>query len=185
MISKIIRGFNCFVLSNFKFIILYFLKFNQFKFSLINYISPGVHIDIRDKGKIAFGKKCNILNSNVIGVRNNGKISICDGVFINRNCQIIAHSSIKIKKNVCIGPNSIIMDHDHIFSKDGVEKKSFKSKSIIIEENVWIGANVVILKGVKIGRNSVISAGSVVTKDVPEKSILIQKRDNYIKKMEE
>ena len=44
-------------------------------------------------------------------------------------------------------------------------------KPIVIEENAWIGMNCIILKGVRIGRNSIIAAGSVVTKDVPDNCI--------------
>jgi len=184
MIKKIIRAFNCIIINNIKFIIIKFFHFNHFKFDFINYISHGVQIDIQNNGTIIFGKKCNILNNNFIGVREKGIIIINNGVFLNRNCQVIAHEKICIGKNVCIGPNTVIMDHDHLFSRNGVEKKQFKSKPIIIEDNVWIGANVVILKGVTIGSNSVVSAGAVVTKNVPPNSILIQKKNNYIKEME-
>ena len=44
---------------------------------------------------------------------------------------------------------------------------SYKSKPIVIEDNVWIGVNVLILKGVTIGHGSVIAAGSIVTRDIP------------------
>lgn len=183
MIKKMIRLFNCIVINNIKFLTIKIFHLNHFHFKFVNYISPKVHIDIQDKGKIWLGEKCNILENNFIGVREKGIIIIDNQTFLNRNCQVIAHNKINIGKNVCIGPNTIIMDHDHLFSRCGVEKKKFKSKPIIIEDNVWIGANVVILKGVTIGKNSVISAGAVVTKNVPDNSILIQKRNNYIKEM--
>lgn len=48
------------------------------------------------------------------------------------------------------------------------------------KKNVWIGANVIILKGVTIGENSVVSAGSIITKDVPANTILVQKRTNTL-----
>ena len=54
------------------------------------------------------------------------------------------------------------------------------SDDIEIKKNVWIGANVIILKGVTIGDNSVIASGSIVTKNVPSNTVLIQKRQNTI-----
>jgi acetyltransferase-like isoleucine patch superfamily enzyme len=73
---------------------------------------------------------------------------------------------IKIGYGVIVGPYAIIMDDDgHIVENDNYT--SNKGKPIIIEDNVWIGARSFILKGVTIGKGSVIAAGSVVTKDVP------------------
>lgn len=110
-------------------------------------------------------------------------MKINDGVFINSNCQIIAHKKIEIGRNVCIGPNVVIVDHDHVFGKNGVEKKSFKAKEITIGDGTWIGANCVILKGTKIGKNAVIAAGSVVNCDVPDNVIFVQKRENRLKQI--
>lgn len=182
MTNKILRGFNCLVINNIKFLVIKLFHVKSFKYKVINYISPLCSIDIQKKGKIFLGRKCNILKQNVLGVRGNGILNIDSGVFINNNCHIIAHSEIRIEKNTCIGPNCIIMDHDHVIGENGVEKKKFISEKITIGKNVWIGANSIILKGVKIGDNSVIAAGSVVTKNIPSNSVFIQKRKDFIKK---
>ena len=76
------------------------------------------------------------------------------------------------------------MDHDHKFGKDGVQKKIFNSKEIVIEDGAWIGANCIILKGSKIGKNSVIAAGSIVNCEVPDNIILVQKKQNSFIKIE-
>lgn len=52
---------------------------------------------------------------------------------------------------------------------------------ICIEKNVWIGAGVIITKGVNIGENSIVAAGSVVTKDIPANTVFIQKRESLYK----
>jgi len=54
-----------------------------------------------------------------------------------------------------------------LINEDDVAKKE-----VILEDNVWVGANAIILKGVRIGKNSVIGAGSVVTKDVPSNVVV-------------
>ncbi len=182
--KKIFRIIFDVVINNLKFIIIKLFHFKNFRYNPVNIISPLCNIDIQNKGKIIIGKKCNILSRNILGVRESGTLEIKDGVFINNNCHIISHKSIEIGKNVCIGPNTIIMDHDHVFVKDkGVDKKSFVKEDIVIEDNVWIGANCVILKGVKIGKNSVVAAGSIVYDDVPSNTVLVQKRNNNYKEI--
>ena len=183
MFRKMIRLFNSLIINNIKFLLIKLFHFKKFSFKFLNIISPLNSFDIQDEGKIILHDKLNIPSKSIFGVREKGILEINDGSFINNNCQIISHKKIAIGKNVCIGPNTIIMDHDHVFGKNGVEKKIFKSKEIIIEDNAWIGANCVILKGARIGKNSVVAAGSIVNCDVPENSILIQKKENEFKKI--
>ncbi|MBR2994887.1 acyltransferase [Candidatus Saccharibacteria bacterium] len=126
-------------------------------------------------GKLSLGKECNIGNNTVISAVG-GKIVIGDGSFVNRNCQIIAHDSIIIGKNVMIGPNVVIMDHDHKIENGSIKKREYVTKGIKIEDGAWIGANSVILKGVTVGKNAIVAAGSIVTHDCQAGSVLIQKR---------
>lgn len=90
----------------------------------------------------------------------------------------IAH--IYIGNYVMFGPHVTIRGGDHridligkhIIEVSEKEKLSENDKDVIIEEGVWVGCNVTILKGVKIGKGSVIAAGAVVTNDVPPYSIV-------------
>ena len=97
-------------------------------------------------------------------------VSIGDGTYANMNLTLIDDCKITIGKNVLLGPNVTLCTTGHPIhpSHRGDGMYSFP---ITIEDNVWIGANVVVLPGVKIGKNSVIGAGSVVTKDIPENVI--------------
>lgn len=99
---------------------------------------------------------------------------------IGKNCRIHgtcihAYRSIVIGDNCLIAANTNIIDaNGHVISMDNLEKRlthSDKGRPIIIEDNVWIGANCIILGGVTIGEGSVISAGSVVKCNVPKRSI--------------
>lgn len=106
-------------------------------------------------------------------VISSGKLTIGNGVFFNNNCSITCLNEITIADSVSIGNNVVIVDHDHDFrNADG----GFKSCPISIGSKVWIGANVTVLKGVNIGDNSVIAAGSVVTKDIPANTVYIENR---------
>lgn len=94
-------------------------------------------------------------------------IIIGDNVFIGTSCEF------NITKKISIGSNSLIasgvrfIDHDHGMELDRLMcKQSSPAESIIIEDNVWIGANVTILKGVKIEEGSVVAAGAVVRKSI-------------------
>ena len=62
-----------------------------------------------------------------------------------------------------------------------IKSQGVSQKGIIIEDDCWIGSNVTILDGVRIGQGSVIGAGTLISKDVPKNSVVIDKRDKHIK----
>ena len=101
---------------------------------------------------------------------------------------IIARSkTIKIGNNVLIAPNVLIMDSDFHIPWPVKDRNQFSielDKSVEICDNVWIGARSVILKGVTIGCNSIIAAGTVVTKDVPANALAAGNPAKIIKKYE-
>jgi acetyltransferase-like isoleucine patch superfamily enzyme len=102
------------------------------------------------------------------------KIIIGAGTYINRQTFLDASLEICIGQECGIGPGCYITDHDH-----GTEPgRSPLSQPLIsqptrIGDRVWVGANVTILKGVTVGDDAVIGAGSVVTKDVPAGAIVV------------
>jgi len=101
------------------------------------------------------------------------KIEIGKNCWINNNFVAIAEGDgIEIKENVLIGSSCEILDSDfHNLNPDKRIGGAAITNKVIINESVFIGSNVKILKGVNIGRNSVIAAGSVVTKSIPENVI--------------
>lgn len=84
---------------------------------------------------------------------------------------------LTIGRNVVFGPNPTIITGDHRtdvvgkFILDNTEKLPENDAPVVIEDDVWCGANVTILKGVTVGRGAVIAAGAVVTRDVPRYAI--------------
>jgi len=97
-------------------------------------------------------------------------ISIGEGVMLNNNtCLTADEASIHIGKNTVAGVNLNIQTSDgHCLSPANRHTGHFPKYSVTIGENVFLGDNVIILKGVNIGMNSVIGAGSVVTSNIPE-----------------
>jgi maltose O-acetyltransferase len=69
-----------------------------------------------------------------------------------------------------MAPDVIIVTENHKYTKESF--KGWEKKPVIIEDNVWIGYRVIILPGVRVGRNAIIGAGAVVTKDVPPYAIV-------------
>lgn len=111
-------------------------------------------------------------------IEKSGKIEIGDYCFFNRNCSITSLGSITIGKNSIFGENVKIYDHNHNFSimDKPFKKQGYSIGKVIVGENVWIGSDVTILPNVTIGNNVVIGAGSIVTKNISDNVIYIQKR---------
>lgn len=142
-------------------------------------ISIRAELSLSKYGKLMLGRRISVERGSTILVRKEGQLSIGDRTYINRNCMLVCHSNIVIENGVIIGPNCCIYDHDH----DSQNIEDFIAAPVLIGENTWIGAGVIILKGVCIGKNSIIAAGSIVTKDVPDNTALYQKRENIYKQI--
>ncbi|OFY21880.1 MAG: hypothetical protein A2X02_05105 [Bacteroidetes bacterium GWF2_29_10] len=134
----------------------------------------------RDKNKINIGENT-VIDGELLIFNYGGEIIIGDNCYIGEGSRIWSGESIRIGNYVLISHNVNIVDtnsHEtnHIERGDGYvkllkkghskDKGNINTASVIIEDYAWINFNSVILKGVKIGRGSIIAAGSVVTKDV-------------------
>jgi len=97
-------------------------------------------------------------------------ITIGKNVFINFDCTFLALGGITIEDNVLIGPKVSLITENHPLNPE--ERKGLTGKPILIKKNAWIGANATILPGVTIGENAVVAAGAVVSKDVPDNTIV-------------
>ncbi len=103
-----------------------------------------------------------------------GSLHIHDGVRIGDNAIIDLSDHVILHENVGMGPNCVIYTHGHIKTENShlpIWKDQVKNGPVEINENVYIGTNVIILPGVSIGNNSIIAAGSVVNKSVPDNEL--------------
>lgn len=101
-------------------------------------------------------------------------------VFINFDCTLLDLGGIIIEDNVMIAPKVSLLSEGHpVFIN---ERQTLTTAKIHIKKNAWIGANATILQGVTIGENSVVAAGSVVSKDVPANTIVGGVPAKFIKK---
>lgn len=102
--------------------------------------------------------------------------NVCIGknVYIGKNCAIYGYDTISIGENSLIARDTIILTRGHIFNHPTtpIREQGYNAAPISIGNDVWIGARVTILPGVKIGNGSVVAAGSIVNKDVPEYTVV-------------
>ena len=131
------------------------------------------HFKRLQNGKISIGSGCYFLSkktSNKAGLYCPCMLYTTKGavIKIGDNCgfsgtRIWASTSVVLGNNVRCGANTLIMDTDAHTD----DYRAGKDAPIIIEDNVWLGMNVTVLKGVCIGENSLNGAGSIVTRDIP------------------
>lgn len=145
-------------------------------------VVPSVSIQVGKNAHLILESDVSIRRNCELNVRRDALLKVGKGSFLNSGCIITAHKSITLGEHVELGPNVLIFDHDHKFKENGYRAKEFECDEIVIGNNVWIGANTVILRGTEIGDNCVIGAGCVVKGKYESGSLVIQKRETTIKK---
>lgn len=170
-----------------------FCKSKIYKHNSFQLLNVKVNNMTNDADKIVFGDFCNV--SCKITLNNKGSINVGDYVFMNHVTMRIDYHLV-IGSNTMFGPGVRLWDtNNHPISikernRQTVEIscdfplfKSYESKgaSIVIGNNVWIGMDVIILAGVKIGDGAIVAAGSVVTKNVKESTMVGGSPAKYIK----
>lgn len=100
-------------------------------------------------------------------------LHIGNNVGISENCFIQVRGRIEISDDVMIGPGTTVISENHVYHSDKIpiRMQGVTRQGVSIGENVWIGANCTILDGVTIGGDSIVAAGSVVTRSIPAGSI--------------
>lgn len=94
-------------------------------------------------------------------------------IYVNSNLTLVDDGHIYIGDKVMIGPNVTIATANHPIDPELRSRALQYNKDVWIGENAWIGAGAIIVPGVHIGRDTVIGAGSVVTKDIPDHVVAV------------
>ena len=101
------------------------------------------------------------------------KLLIRSGTYVNRFTIFDVHERLEVGRDCMIGPFCYFTDANHgVASGLPVKSQPMRIGPVVIEDDVWIGAHVTVLAGVRIGSGAVVGAGSVVTRDVPRGTIV-------------
>lgn len=162
------------------------------------YNSAGIVTD-KDKTGISLGDNCHI-KGELINISGEGKLQMGDWCYLGENstlwnsgADLIVGDRVLIAKDVFIANNNThpidpLERHNHykaIISTGHPKDIDLDAKAIVIEDDVWIGCHSIVLKGVTIGKGSIVAAGSVVTKDVPAYTMVGGNPAVVIKKIKE
>jgi len=112
-------------------------------------------------------------------------IYIGDHVYLNVMCTILDCNEVHIGQHVMIGPAVQIYTPAHDLQAEARIQGWEVAKPIVIEDNVWIGGGAILLPGVSIGRNAVVGAGAVVTRDVPANAVVAGNPARVIREIEQ
>lgn len=182
----------------------FFLKENYFRSQALVHPSARfihgaqVYNIVGDKNAIRVGANT-IVAGHLLTFKHGGEIEIGDWCYIGENSRIWSAKLVSIGSRVLISHGVNIHDtnshslnaherHQHfvLIATVGHPESvpNLFSAPVVIEDDAWIGCNAILLKGVRIGRESIVAAGSVVTKDVPEKVVVAGNPARVIRKLE-
>ncbi|MCS5422119.1 MULTISPECIES: acyltransferase [Psychrilyobacter] len=169
------------IFSFLKFSIIKLFHGKCFRFHLIERFSPNTELDIGKNSLLVLKEAVRAHSGSKFRVRNGAKLTIGKNTTFGYKCMITCRHEISIGEGTDFGPNVLIYDHDHDFkATGGLTAGKYKYGSVQIGNEVWVGANVIILKGTKIGNNCVIAAGSIISGTFPDNTIIIQKRETEV-----
>lgn len=126
------------------------------------------------ESSLILGDRCMIMPYAMLLTHPSGQITLGSNCSVNPFTVLYGHGGLQIGNDVRIATHTVIIPANHNFDDLGVpiRLQGLSKRGITIEDDVWIGANCVILDGSHIGRGSVIAAGSVVSSSVPPGSIV-------------
>ena len=101
-----------------------------------------------------------------------GDVTIGNNTRIGIHCTVIGPVCIGNHVNLAQGITVTALNHNFKDTSKRIDEQGISTKPVVIDDDVWIGANAVILPGVRIGTHSIVAAGAVVTKDVPDYSLV-------------
>ena len=132
---------------------------------------------------IHIGDNVTIMQGAIISTAQKGKIFIGKNVYIGEYSVITSNKEIRIDDNVMIAPHNNIVDFDHKSDDLGTPDapKSFVAEKIEIKSGAWLAASCCVLKGVVIGQNTIIGAGSVVLENIPAYSVAVGSPASVVK----
>jgi acetyltransferase-like isoleucine patch superfamily enzyme len=135
-------------------------------------------------GDIFLGNRVQILSHyarSVLAAKQGGTLKVGDRTFINYGVDIAATKHVHIGSDCLIGTHVIILDNDFHELTDRTRRP--EGRPVFIGDGTWIGNRAIILPGITIGKGAIIGAGSVVTSDIPARTVAVGNPARVIKQL--
>jgi maltose O-acetyltransferase len=143
-----------------------------------DHVGPKVRLwgqpSIQNRGTLVIGERVRLVSTTAkleLATGTHGRLEIGNSTFINYGCSISAHLLVEIGQRCIIGTYVMIIDNQFHNVDPERRLEMPASAAVTIGENVWLGGHVIVLPGVTIGEHSAVGAGSVVTQNIPPRSL--------------
>jgi len=142
-------------------------------------------LQIIGTGNVTWGEHCRFGKDVVLETQNDGMIELGDHVRINQGSVLAAHHKVTIGNDCLIGEYCSIRDANHNFILgETVRTQSHSYSPITVDDDCWIGRGSAVLKGVTLHKGCIVGANSVVTKNIPEYSVVAGSPTKGLKRRE-
>lgn len=135
------------------------------------YLGKGTRLILGEGASLSIGAGFYLSPECIVQVNKGATLVLEDGVYMNEGCRVTVVESARIGADTLLGPNVQIYDHDHEFDRRGVSSKLLHAP-VSIGHRCWLCANTVVTRGCTIACCSLVSANSVVTRDLNEAGAL-------------
>jgi acetyltransferase-like isoleucine patch superfamily enzyme len=145
----------------------------RWRTSGIVFLGRGLQIQIGRRGRLDFGRFVWIGDGTKIRCHE-GEVIIGDKTVMGQECTISAYQHIRIGEQCVIADRAMFIDFDHgvVDVELPIRRQGIYKRDVDVGSNVWIGYGACVLRGVKVGDNSIIGSNSVVTRDVPANAVV-------------
>src|ERR1700710_2857945 len=137
------------------------------------FLGRGLELEIAAKGRVDFGRFVWIGDKTKIRCHE-GSVEIGAKTVLGQECTISAYGRVRIGEQCVIADRAMFIDFDHgvVEVERPIRKQGIYTREVEVGNNVWIGYGACILRGVRVGDNSIVGTNSVVTKDVPANAVV-------------
>lgn len=137
------------------------------------FFGSGLELQIARRGRIEFGRFVWIGHGTKVRCHE-GVVEIGDKTVLGQECTISAYRRVRIGAQCVIADRAMFIDFDHgvVEVERPIRKQGIYTREVEVGSNVWIGYGACVLRGVRVGDNSIVGTNSVVTKDVPANAVV-------------
>jgi acetyltransferase-like isoleucine patch superfamily enzyme len=137
------------------------------------FLGRGLELEVGRRGRVEFGRFVWIGDGTKIRCHE-GRVEIGEKTVMGQECTISAYQRVSIGEQCVIADRAMFIDFDHgvVEVERPIRRQGIYKRDVVVGSNVWIGYGACILRGVRVGDNSIVGTNSVVTRDVPANAVV-------------